>query len=93
MYNALIQPDVPIDKNSNAKLWKLKITLSIKVVEWYLRKGLIITKDNLVKRNWYGSKKCVLYHQDDKKACILPIPFCQIYMVTHPIIFDLLSAM
>jgi hypothetical protein len=31
MYNALIQPDVPIDKISNNKLWKLKIPLRIKV--------------------------------------------------------------
>jgi AMMECR1 domain-containing protein len=31
MYNALILPDVPIDKVSNDKLWKLKIPLRIKV--------------------------------------------------------------
>jgi hypothetical protein len=31
MYNALILPDVPIDKISNDKLWKLKIALRIKV--------------------------------------------------------------
>jgi hypothetical protein len=28
MYDALIQPDVLIDKNSNNKLWKLKIPLN-----------------------------------------------------------------
>jgi hypothetical protein len=31
MYNALILPDVPINKVSNNKLWKLKIPLQIKV--------------------------------------------------------------
>jgi hypothetical protein len=31
MYNALILSDVPIDKVSNDKLWKLKIPLRIKV--------------------------------------------------------------
>jgi hypothetical protein len=31
MYNALSLPDVPIDKISNDKLWKLKIPLRIKV--------------------------------------------------------------
>jgi hypothetical protein len=51
MYNALILPDVPIDKNSNDKLWKLKISLQIKVFGWYLRKGVVLTKDNLAKRN------------------------------------------
>jgi hypothetical protein len=58
MYNALILPDVPVDKISN-KLWKLKILLRIKVSRWYLRKGVVLTKDNLAKRNWHGSRKCV----------------------------------
>jgi hypothetical protein len=57
MYNALILPDVPIDTISNDKLWKLKIPLRIKVFGWYLRKGVVLTKDNLAKRNWHGSKK------------------------------------
>jgi hypothetical protein len=65
MYNALILPDVPIDKISNDKLWKLKIPLRIKVFGWYLRKGVVLTKDNLAKRNWHGSKKCVFCHQDE----------------------------
>jgi hypothetical protein len=51
MYNALILPDVPIDKISNDKLWKLKIPLRIKVFRWYLRKGVILMKDNLAKQN------------------------------------------
>src|SRR3954469_6971261 len=37
----------------------MKIPLKIKVFAWYLRKGVILLKDNLVKRNWQGSKKCV----------------------------------
>jgi hypothetical protein len=65
MYNALILPDVPIDKVSNDKLWKLKILLRIKVFGWYLRKGVVLTKDNIAKRNWHGSKKCVFCHQDE----------------------------
>jgi hypothetical protein len=66
MYNALILPDVPIDKISNNKLWKLKIPLRIKVFGWYLRKTVVLTKDNLAKRNWHGSIKCVFCHQDEK---------------------------
>jgi hypothetical protein len=50
-YSALILPDVPIDKVSSNKLWKLKIPLRIKVFGWYLRKGVVLTKDNLAKRN------------------------------------------
>jgi hypothetical protein len=51
MYNALIIPDIPINKINNDKLWKLKLPLCIKVFGWYLRKGVILTKDNLTKRN------------------------------------------
>jgi hypothetical protein len=65
MYNALILPNVPINKISNDKLWKLKIPLQIKVFRWYLRKGVVLTKDNLAKQNWHRSKKCVFCHQDE----------------------------
>jgi hypothetical protein len=61
MYNALILLDVPIDKISNDKLWKLKIPLRIKVFGWYVRKGVVLIKDNLAKRNCHGSKKCVFF--------------------------------
>jgi hypothetical protein len=62
MYNALILSDVPIDKISNNKLWKLKIPS--RVFGWYLRKAVVLTKDNLAKRNWHGNMKCVFCHQD-----------------------------
>jgi hypothetical protein len=65
MYNALILPDVPINKISSNKLWKLKIQLRIKVFGWYLRKGVVLTKDNLATWNWHGSKKCVFCHHDE----------------------------
>jgi hypothetical protein len=42
MYNALILPDVSIDKISNNKLWKLKILLRINVFGWYLHKGVVL---------------------------------------------------
>ena len=63
MYNALIQPELPVD--NNRKIWKMKIPLKIKIFAWYLRRGVILTKDNLVKRNWHGSTKCVFCHQDE----------------------------
>jgi hypothetical protein len=65
MYNVLIQPELPIDKISNNRLWKLKIPLRIKVFGWYLRKGVILTKDNLARRNWNGRKACVFCHQNE----------------------------
>ena len=55
MYRAMINSDVPVDNNK--KIWKLRIPLKLKIFAWYLRKGVILTKDNLVKRNWHGSTK------------------------------------
>ena len=43
----------------------MKIPLRTKVFTWYLRRGVILTKDNLAKRNWQGSKKCVFCHHDE----------------------------
>jgi len=39
-------------------VWKLKLPLKIKVFLWYLRRGVILTKDNLGKRNWKGCTRC-----------------------------------
>jgi exonuclease III len=41
------------------KIWKYKIPLKIKIFLWFLRKGVILTKDNLARKNWKGSQKCV----------------------------------
>src|SRR4051812_28800428 len=43
----------------------MKIPLKTKIFAWYLRKGVILTKDNLIKRNWHGSTQCVFCHQDE----------------------------
>jgi hypothetical protein len=32
--------------------------LKIKIFMWYLLKVVVLTKDNLSRRNWYGSLKC-----------------------------------
>jgi hypothetical protein len=39
-------------------IWKLKIPLKIKIFFWNLQRGIILTKDNLVRKNWKGSLKC-----------------------------------
>jgi hypothetical protein len=63
MYNALIHLDVPVDNNK--MIWKMKIPLKTKVFGWYLRRGVILTKDNLAKRNWHGNQSCVFCHHDE----------------------------
>jgi hypothetical protein len=37
----------------------MKIPLKTKVFVWYLRRGVILTKDNLANGNWQESTKCV----------------------------------
>jgi hypothetical protein len=32
---------------------------------WYLKRGVILTKDNLAKRNWKGSLKCCFCHKNE----------------------------
>ena len=39
-------------------IWKLKIPLKIKIFFWFLQRGVILTKDNLARKNWKGSLKC-----------------------------------
>jgi len=55
MYLALMDDNIlPI----NRSLWKLKIPLKGKVFIWLLHHGVILTKDNLAKRNWQGTRQC-----------------------------------
>ncbi|WVZ83546.1 hypothetical protein U9M48_030683, partial [Paspalum notatum var. saurae] len=63
MYNNLI-----LDNNTipvTCDLWKLRIPLKIKIFLWYLRTGVILTKDNLAKRQWQGSTKCCFCNADE----------------------------
>jgi hypothetical protein len=49
MYRVLVDTIVPVDNNH--KIWKLKVPLKIKFFAWYLRRGVILIKDNLAKQN------------------------------------------
>jgi hypothetical protein len=63
LYKAIIESDILV--NSNKKIWKMKIPLKTKIFGWYLHRGVILTKDNLDKRNWHESTQCVFCHQDE----------------------------
>jgi hypothetical protein len=43
---------------NNKKIWKAEIPLKIKVFMWLLSKNAILTKDNLMKKNWQGDQHC-----------------------------------
>jgi hypothetical protein len=49
MYRALVIAEVV---PYNTFIWKLKLLLKIKVFLWYLYKGVILIKDNLVRQQW-----------------------------------------
>jgi hypothetical protein len=42
----------------NKGIWKLKIPLKINFFLWLPNKRVILTKDNLVRKNWKDSQKC-----------------------------------
>ncbi|WVZ69705.1 hypothetical protein U9M48_018450 [Paspalum notatum var. saurae] len=61
LYNFLVnQSALPLNKN----LWKLKLPLKIKIFVWFLMKGVILTKDNLKKRNWNGDDGCCFCNKE-----------------------------
>jgi len=62
IYDAMVHCDVPVD---NRKLWKLKIPLRVKIFLWFLNRGVILTRYNLARRNWHGSKTCVFCQHDE----------------------------
>jgi hypothetical protein len=55
MYNDIVlREGTPV----NCWAWKAKIPLKIEIFLWYLRNGVVLTKDNLVKRHWKGCTNC-----------------------------------
>ena len=62
MYRCLMQENSIPDK---CTAWKLRVPLKIKVFLWYLKKGVILTKDNLIKRKWKGERKCCFCNADE----------------------------
>lgn len=62
LYTALVFNNIP---NLNRNLWKLEASLKIKVFLWYLRRGMVLTKDNLAKKNWKGGLTCCFCRKDE----------------------------
>jgi hypothetical protein len=56
LYLALINNGMT--NNIHKQSWRLKVPLKIKIFMWYMRKEVVLTKDNLVKCNWSGSRQC-----------------------------------
>jgi hypothetical protein len=46
-------------------IWKLKVSLKIKIFFWYLHRRVILTKDNLAQKNWKGTQKCCFCYANE----------------------------
>jgi hypothetical protein len=44
------------------KVWKINLSLKIKVFLWFLQKGVTLTKSNLKRKNLKGSDKCCYFN-------------------------------
>ena len=66
-------------------IWKMKVPLKIKIFMWFLYQKVILTKDNLAKRNWNGSKKCCFCDQDETiQHLFFSCPFAKmIWRIVH----------
>ena len=69
------------------EIWQMKIPLKNKIFMWFLKKRVILTKDNLARRSWNGSKVCCFCNNlettqhlffDRHYACFL---WCAVYWV------------
>jgi hypothetical protein len=55
LYNDLVVGNAT---HLNLGTWTVNVPLKIKIFLWYLRNGVILTKDNIVKRQWKGCTSC-----------------------------------
>ncbi|WVZ73514.1 hypothetical protein U9M48_021813 [Paspalum notatum var. saurae] len=62
MYSALVQEGCASRKNL---FWALKVPLKIKIFLWFLKRGVVLTEDNLSKRQWKGNLKCSFCNADE----------------------------
>ena len=46
-------------------IWKMKVPLKIKIFMWFLHRKVILTKDNLARRNWEGNQSCVFCDKNE----------------------------
>jgi hypothetical protein len=69
--------DAPVG-NFKKYIWKIKVPLKIRIFLWFLQKKVILTKDNLKKRNWQGCAKCFFCDQDETiQHLFFRLPFCK----------------
>jgi hypothetical protein len=87
MYEDLMNDHTPFLRKY---LWKLKIPLKIKIFMWFLNNKVLLTKDNLAKRNWKGSTKCCFCEkQESVEHLFISCPFAKVLWRMVYFTFDL----
>uniref|UniRef100_A0A8I6WF16 Reverse transcriptase zinc-binding domain-containing protein n=1 Tax=Hordeum vulgare subsp. vulgare TaxID=112509 RepID=A0A8I6WF16_HORVV len=88
MYLNLIDT-ITIPKSRN--IWKVKVPLRIKVFMWFVHKKVILTKDNLAKRNWGGSTRCSFCDNEENISHLfLHYPLARVLWHTVRIAFNII---
>jgi hypothetical protein len=58
---------------------KMKVPLKIKIFMWFVYRKEILTKDNLIKRNWQGHTTCCFCdHEETVQHLFTVCPFAKI---------------
>ena len=71
-------------------IWKIKVPLCIKIFMWFVHKGVILTKDNLMKRNWVGNPRCYFCDQNETiKHLFLECPLAKLLWRSIHIAFNI----
>ena len=64
-------------------VWKLKIPQKIKIFMWFLHKKILLTKDNLAKRNWKSNSHCSFCGNDENiEQLFYFLPFCKTHLAS-----------
>ena len=75
---------------SSKHAWKVNVSLKVKVFMWFVHKQVILTKDNLAKRNWTGPTRCSFYNRDKTiKHLFLDCPLAKVLWRTVHIAFNI----
>jgi len=54
MYKIFVNSGIKVTQ----EIWQAEIPLKIKIFMWDLKRGVLLTNDNLARQNWIGSKVC-----------------------------------
>lgn len=87
MYMDLINSD---RLSRSLHIWKIKVPLRIKIFMWFVQKGVVLTKDNLLKWSWIGRSTCCYCDQNETiRHLFLDCPLAKLLWRTVYIAFNI----